>query len=474
MHSLSSTPLVLLGMLAAQETDCACPVPPRRTERNIPPHALFVQAGSLYQDSLDDRWHLFCNTLAGGAPTVLNAAAALRLAEFVDRRPLHDAHDYALAEARLIIPADTPQPTPTALVDTLTAWLHVTNACNLECPYCYVRKSGARMALADGLRAIDSLIDTTIRRGFRELKLKYAGGEAALHYRLIQQLHSHATTRAAESGIGLRAVVLSNGTVMPHAFADWLAETGVRLMISVDGVGADHDVQRPWKGSAGLGTGAFAALERNLEQRILPRGIRPDISITLTGRTAHTAHTAVGWAIEHDLPFSLNFYRESAQSAGYKALRLEERQIIDGMLAAYRVVEALLPERPFLDGLLDRIQHEQHGHACGVGQSYVVITHDGLVAQCQMALEEARPFAPGTDLIQLVATGSIAHIPVDDKEGCRECAWRYRCAGGCPIETLRATGRVDIQSPNCAIYTTLLPRTLRLEGLRILKVAGHL
>ena len=28
---------------------------------------------------------------------------------------------------------------------TLTAWLHVSNACNLACPYCYVHKSAAAM-----------------------------------------------------------------------------------------------------------------------------------------------------------------------------------------------------------------------------------------------------------------------------------------------------------------------------------------
>jgi uncharacterized protein len=32
-----------------------------------------------------------------------------------------------------------------AQLDTLTVWLHIANACNLDCPYCYVRKSSARM-----------------------------------------------------------------------------------------------------------------------------------------------------------------------------------------------------------------------------------------------------------------------------------------------------------------------------------------
>jgi len=35
--------------------------------------------------------------------------------------------------------------------------------------------------------------------------------------------------------------------------------------------------------------------------------------------------------------------------------------------------------------------------------------------------------------------------------------------------TYRATGRYDVQSPNCRIYTTLYPDLLRLEALRLLK-----
>ena len=35
--------------------------------------------------------------------------------------------------------------------------------------------------------------------------------------------------------------------------------------------------------------------------------------------------------------------------------------------------------------------------------------------------------------------------------------------------THRATGRYDIQSPNCNIYKAIYPEAVRLEGLRLLK-----
>ena len=57
--------------------------------------------------------------------------------------------------------------------------------------------------------------------------------------------------------------------------------------------------------------------------------------------------------------------------------------------------------------------------------------------------------------------------------GCRDCEWKYWCAGGCPLTTYRATGRYDVKSPNCNIYKAIYPQAMRLEGLRLLKYHLH-
>lgn len=56
----------------------------------------------------------------------------------------------------------------------------------------------------------------------------------------------------------------------------------------------------------------------------------------------------------------------------------------------------------------------------------MVITHEGKLAQCQMHLEQ--PVAENLDepLLPLISSGSIRNISVDDKEGCRDCVYRYR------------------------------------------------
>jgi uncharacterized protein len=393
-----------------------------------------------------------------------------RLQQFSRPQPLEQAVDFTLAAANILLPVGREPVIEPAAPTILTAWLHVTNACNLNCPYCYVRKSNQKMSLETGQRVIDSIFRSALKNRFQGIKLKYAGGEAALHFGLVRQLHSYAQQLAHRHNLELQAVVLSNGTIWTPEMAGWMAYNGVKLMISLDGVGEAHDQLRPTRGSKG----SFAAIERTVDAVLLPNGIRPDISITITGRNAHATADAVAWAITRDLPFSLNFYRETGHSKSFEDFQLEENHIIAGMRQAYQVVEKHLPTRPFINGQLDRVQMAAHQHTCGVGQNYLVFSHTGAVAQCQMHLEQSQPFSDSDDPMNIIRNGDIPLISVEEKEGCRTCPWRFRCSGGCPLETYRATGRFDVKSPHCNIYSTLLPQALRLEGLRLMKVGGML
>ena len=97
----------------------------------------------------------------------------------------------------------------------LTAWLHVTNGCNLRCPYCYVHKSAEAMDEPVGRAAVEAVMKSAVAHGFPAVKLKYAGGEASLNHRLVISLHAYARELAAESGLELYATLLSNGVRLP-------------------------------------------------------------------------------------------------------------------------------------------------------------------------------------------------------------------------------------------------------------------
>ncbi len=456
--------------LNGSEDDCACASAPFSALAAGGGEPIrYNQTADLFSMPLSQEFRLVMSPFAPGGPAVLNRAAWERLEAFTAPGRLTEDVDRVLMQQRLIQPAGSRLVRQQAQPQTLTIWLHVTNACDLDCPYCYVRKSSARMSEAVGRRAIKAVFDTAVSHQFRQVKLKYAGGEATLHFHMIRTLHALAKKQSAETGIGLTAVILTNGVSLRPDDAAWIKENNIRIMVSLDGVGKLHDQLRPRKG----GGGTFDRVAHTIDDLLLPQGIRPYITMTITRANAHGAADLARWAIvERQLPVNFNLYRQNLLSATRQELALEEETIIAGLKAAYAVIEQALPDQPILGGLLDRVQAAAHTHTCGVGQNYVAITHTGQLAQCHMRLDESIPFP--SDLLAAEWSSTIHNLTVDEKEGCRDCAFRYRCAGGCPLETHRVTGRWDVKSPHCRIYKTLLPDVLRLQGLQALKTHGYL
>jgi len=320
-----------------------------------------------------------------------------------------------------------------------------------------------------GRTAVETIFKSAVKHGFTAVKLKYAGGEASLNHRLVVKLHAYARELAVQSGLRLYATLLSNGVSLQDELIQVCKSEDIRVMISLDGLGDRHDVQRPFVN----GKPSFRFVERTIAG-LIEQGCPPHLSITITNRNADGLAALVRFALEHDLTFSLNLFRDNDCAASFPDLRYEEQTMIEALLAAFDVIESNLPRWSVLGAVLDRGQLLQpRQRSCGVGQDYVVIDQRGQVAKCHMEIERTLGSVFADDPLQLVRNdkNTALNLLVDEKEGCRDCTWRYWCSGGCSVATFRATGRYDIKSPNCSIYKAIYPAALRLEGLRLLKYA---
>jgi len=470
--------------------DCACPVgdDPFPVVGGASAAAgaderAWVSGRHVLEMSLDPEHTLLFNPLGHGGVVVVNDEARgmfrsfakpARLAEVQAAWPGGAANVERifgrLVHLQMVHPAGQEQRPEFRSGKVLTAWLHVTNACNLRCPYCYITKSAENMDGTVGRAAVEAVVRSAVDHGFPAVKLKYAGGEASLNHRLLVDLHAYAQKLTAEHGLRLYATVLSNGVSLPRALVETLRAERIGLMISLDGVGGYHDAQRP----SVTGKPSFHLVERTIA-RLLGQDLRPHLSITITNRNAAGLADAVRFALERELTFSLNFFRENDPAATFPDLRYEEQQMISATLAAFDVIEERLPRWSILGSVLDRGQLLQpRQRSCGVGDDYVVIDQRGRVAKCHMEIGRTLGDVFNDDPLQLVRrdASTALNLLVDEKEGCRDCSWRYWCSGGCTVATFRATGRYDIKSPNCNIYKAIYPRALRLEGLRLLKYAS--
>jgi uncharacterized protein len=468
-------------------SDCACAstsCPQISSSELVGPwHA----AANVQTFPLDDGWQGLYNSNGNTSLTVLNQPAYDLLARFQTPRVI-DGSNFnpgeqetlrKMASVGLLLPQESSAPylaPRTAHAATrnsqLASWLHLTDRCNLDCAYCYLPHKREDMSRETGRAAVEATFRSAVKHDYGKVKFKYAGGEPLLRFPLLLQLHQYAQQLAEAHDLELDGVVLSNGTLLTEEIIDQLQSLGLRLMISLDGVGKWHDVQRSYVG----GRGSFKDVAEAVELA-LAHGLVPDVSITVSGRNAAGLAETVAWVLERELPFSINFYRQNDFSAGQQDLALEEEAIITGMKAAFKVIEHNPPEYSLLASLVDRANLAvAHELTCSVGDSYIVFDQHGRVSKCQMKMDQPVADASAEDPLAFLQADQIGiqNLSVDDKEGCRDCMWQLWCTGGCPLETYRATGRYDLKSPNCNIYQAIFPEVLRLEGLRLLHHAEEI
>jgi uncharacterized protein len=441
----------------------------------------FQQPTSLHKQACSEESWLVCNPLEDGRVAVLDSQAFTLLERFHASATLADVQDetesspttigrvitlfYRLGLLQnmhgLSLPSKDDQP------QTLSAWLHVTNACNLRCHYCYLDKTSEHMADDTARRAVNAIIRSATKHGFKHIRLKYAGGEASLHLGRVLAIHDYATELAQQHELGLSAYMVSNGVALTQRVFDEFKLRRIGITISLDGIGASHDSQRQFL----HGPGSFKYVDRTISQ-LLDSGFVPHINVTISQRNLYGLTDLTEYILERGMPFTFNYYRDNDCSSHLQDLKYADTQMIETMHSVFGVIEKRLPKRCLLGSLIDKANlNSLHTHTCGVGQNYLVIDQHGGIAKCHSDIKQTITTVDADDPLQILKSdlqGLQGHS-VEDKEGCRSCEWRYWCTGGCPLQTYRVTGRFDVKSPNCNIYKALFPQALRLEAMRLLK-----
>ena len=139
---------------------------------------------------------------------------------------------------------------------------NVTRRCNLKCVHCYAQATATatadELSLVQGMALLDDL------KAFGVPVVLFSGGEPMMHPDLLT-LVEHAV------GLGMRAVISTNGTLIDREMAEKLKRFGLSYVgISLDGVEATHDRFRGERG-------AFAAAMegvRNCQEAGIKVGLR--------------------------------------------------------------------------------------------------------------------------------------------------------------------------------------------------------
>lgn len=324
-----------------------------------------------------------------------------------------------------------------------SAYLHVSNTCNLSCVGCYSadcnRNRAADPSLDDLCRAIDVLAHLGVTR------LVISGGEPFLREDLAE-----VTQHARGQGM-TNIAVLTNGT---HCGDKALA----KLAGNVDVVSVSFDGASPEAPACIRGEQLFDTLV-DAVKRIQTAGIQTHMLPTLHARNIQDVPAYI--ELSKQLGCTVGFSLLSGSRANLGDLMPSEPCLIE--LADTMVAVARKGEAASIDDAFNPMRALSVRTCCGAGRSSVSVASDGTVYPCHMLRKPG--FALGnafTDSASAVVDNlSQFTMPsVDEIEGCSSCENRYLCGGGCRARAYDERGCMARRDPYCAYYGHAIDQTV--------------
>ena len=324
-----------------------------------------------------------------------------------------------------------------------SAYLHVTNTCNLSCTGCYSSDANRNRAPDPTRAEVEHAVGLLAELGVERLVI--SGGEP-----FVRRDLSDIVRTARDAGIA-SVSVLTNGTLCTRDRLDELAGLVDVVSVSFDGPSAEA---RAYVRQSQL-------FDRLVEAvlTIAQAGIRPHILPPLHAKNAADVSAYVELA--HSLGATISFSLLSGSCAEIGDLWPDDACL--GCLADALFDAGASAEGVDYDGRFDTASALAARTSCGAGRTGVSVASDGSIYPCHML--HVRDYRLGDAFVDaaedvLAALRSFDLPAVDAIATCSSCGKRYLCGGGCRARAYRATGRLDAADPYCAYYDRALEKAV--------------
>ena len=340
-----------------------------------------------------------------------------------------------------------------------TLVLHVTDACNLGCAYCYHGQAasgdgvgcdpgeGRAMSVETARRSVDFLVEASA--GLEKVVLVFFGGEPLLNFPLISETVAYARKRSAGAGKTVSFAVTTNATLLTPRTIAFLNEHDVGVTVSMDGIEQVHDRYRRFPD----GSPSYRAILTRVRSLLDAPWKKPVVArVTVAGTPDHVPQT-----LDHLLAMGFSEVGFAPVTTDDPAFQLDEHsmaRLLDQFrLLSERFVEtALAGDFLGFTNLVDLLvvlnEGEVKTHPCGAGLGLFSVGPDGRFYLCQRLTGEAEwcmgDLDGGLDRSKVERFRDMASV--DRKAECRSCWVRAVCAGGCYHEALIREG--SLTAPN--------------------------
>ncbi len=318
----------------------------------------------------------------------------------------------------------------------VSAYLHLTNKCNLHCVGCYSwdekRNKYQDLTTSELLDALDKLADAGVEN------LVFSGGEPLLR-KDIRDILFHAKEIAKIPNV----ILITNGTIFDKNKFEALSQYVDVVSVSVDGFSSDCP-------SFLRDKNIFKRIVRSIESL---KTVGASVNIIPTVHHLNAANLAEYAKLASQLGVTLSFSIFTSCFEGEMKDFIPNNDDIN--IIGDFMIESNLPveDTPMISG--EQLVAENY---CGAGRTLISIGTDGNVYPCHMLMYDE--FCIGN-----IKDGSIEELrnsssnykifeslTVDDINECFECPFKYLCGGGCRARSYLKHSNLTSKDPYCNLY----------------------
>lgn len=340
--------------------------------------------------------------------------------------------------------------------------LHLTNACNLSCKYCYVKKNTHYMSEDTAKAAVQLALSISEQKTQNNhCGLVFFGGEPLLCRELIYKTVDYANSVQRDNTARFHYKITTNGTLLDDEFLRFSHINEIFIAMSHDGIEAANDMNRI--------TADFRGTYRLLEEKArLLLKYRPFAPVMMTV----TPGTVLYYADCVDYLYSLGF-RYLICSLDYsgnwtnQTIDELERQYI--LLSKWYYDKTTEEEKfyfsPFDVKISSWINRGNYrAERCELGKKQISVAPDGKLYPCvQFVGDEEYCIGSVFDGINEQRRLELYRLNEIERDTCLECAIRSRCNHYCACLNKQSTGSIQEVSPVlCANERILMPIADRL------------
>ena len=323
---------------------------------------------------------------------------------------------------------------------TYVCMLLVTNACNLNCVYCYENhKSNKYMTLEVAQKAIQDAFE---KDGFDYISIQFMGGEPLLAFPLIREISEWMWNNEFSKPYELFAS--TNGTLLDEEMKSWFFKNRDRISLglSFDGVPMAHDINRSCSSNQ-IDFGFF-------------RETWPNMYVKMTISTDTIKYVCDSVVFLEKAGFQ-NIKADLAYMHGWQTshLRIWDEEL--KKLVAYYAEEGHENHCSLLDTKIEAVFAQNVSvKRCGCGEDIVCVDTDGEEYPCQM-------YAPISMSKELYETVKDLDFSDDRNFKIRECQQciLHSCCPACSGCNLKYNGAINkLDSFYCKAFVIQFMRTL--------------